>query len=369
MIMKKLVSIIDNAKYAFGILSGRKAFKGPRWLSVYLTNACNLNCLGCVYHSARNPNRFSDEWKRESITDEQFYFLVNQARRLGVRGMILSGNGEPLLHSRLMQYIELVKRNGMICQLITNGTLINPAVLKNFAEAGLDELVISLWDNNPVRYEEHHPGHGDTLEIIKEYLAYYKQHSMKLPRIQLLFMIDSRNYNRLGEMYDFAVSYNIPKVSFKMFRPYLNVTPEYFLNREQLAEVVCQLKIIGRQKKMRGTLTNSVRLAAVLERSIPENYRYNNEIFKTLPCYIGWLYALILVNGNVAPCCGCQKKSLGNIYTQSLEEIWNSAGYEEFRAQALGNKDDSAFAACHCGDTCPHYQENFKVHRWLRYLR
>lgn len=50
-------------------------------------------------------------------------------------------------------------------------------------------------------------------------------------------------------------------------------------------------------------------------------------------CVIGWHSMLIRSSGLVAPCCILQGKSLGNIATQSLREVWNGEPYQAFRRE------------------------------------
>lgn len=47
-------------------------------------------------------------------------------------------------------------------------------------------------------------------------------------------------------------------------------------------------------------------------------------------CYAPWGYVIVDVNGDVRPCC-FYYKPLGNLYKNSLEEIWNGDGYLTWR--------------------------------------
>lgn len=66
-------------------------------------------------------------------------------------------------------------------------------------------------------------------------------------------------------------------------------------------------------------------------------------------CSLPWLYAEIYAGGGVYVCCPAWNgnKHIGNIYTESAEEIWNSAQALEFRRGIL----DGTFSQCdrtHC---------------------
>jgi MoaA/NifB/PqqE/SkfB family radical SAM enzyme len=50
-------------------------------------------------------------------------------------------------------------------------------------------------------------------------------------------------------------------------------------------------------------------------------------------CLIGWHSMLVRPTGLVAPCCLIQGAELGNVYRQSVREIWHGEPYNRFRAE------------------------------------
>jgi radical SAM protein with 4Fe4S-binding SPASM domain len=52
-------------------------------------------------------------------------------------------------------------------------------------------------------------------------------------------------------------------------------------------------------------------------------------------CLIGWHSMVIRTTGTVAPCCILQGKELGNIYRQSVREVWHGEPYARFRAELV----------------------------------
>lgn len=104
-------------------------------INVYLavTNRCNLKCYYCYGEYANRK-----EW-REFTTDE-LLSLVDELWRHGTRLLQLQG-GEPLLRDDIEQLIDRVRARGMICDLITNGMLIEQ---KFAAVKKLDSICVSL---------------------------------------------------------------------------------------------------------------------------------------------------------------------------------------------------------------------------------
>ncbi len=106
-----------------------------RPLNVYLavTNRCNLDCYYCYGDYPVRQN-----WKEFSTAE-----LVKLFDDLATRGACLLQlqGGEPLLRPDIGVLIERVRENGMICDMITNGILVE----KKFdAVKNLDSICISL---------------------------------------------------------------------------------------------------------------------------------------------------------------------------------------------------------------------------------
>lgn len=84
----------------------------PRVLQITPTNACDLNCSYCCC---------SEVDRKEKLTLEQLKEIVDIAVRLDVRAFVISGGGEPMLHSDILKFIDYATEQGIKCALITNG--------------------------------------------------------------------------------------------------------------------------------------------------------------------------------------------------------------------------------------------------------
>ncbi len=72
---------------------------------------------------------------------------------------------------------------------------------------------------------------------------------------------------------------------------------------------------------------------------------------------------LIRTTGTVAPCCILQGKELGNVYRQSVRDVWHGEAYNQFRAElsrilrdgAAWEHDEAADKTVDglCGCGCP----------------
>lgn len=87
-------------------------------LYVYLTEGCNLACRHCWIA----PRFDADGTAAPSLPLEVFEQVVAEAKPLGLASVKLTG-GEPLLHPRFLEILDVVRREDLGLTLETNGLL------------------------------------------------------------------------------------------------------------------------------------------------------------------------------------------------------------------------------------------------------
>jgi MoaA/NifB/PqqE/SkfB family radical SAM enzyme len=106
----------------------------PPMIIFSVTNACNLDCVGCYAKILHHTNE-------KELTSQQFKTVFKQASDLGVSVILLAG-GEPLMREGLLDTIK--KFPNMIFLLFTNGTLLDNAAIRNIKKQGNILPVISI---------------------------------------------------------------------------------------------------------------------------------------------------------------------------------------------------------------------------------
>lgn len=92
-----------------------------------------------------------------------------------------------------------------------------------------------------------------------------------------------------------------------------------------------------------------------------------NDPYLEMPCLIGYAYLRIQVDGSVAPCCSAPFK-MGNINKETLDQIWQSDAYYEWREKLKSihlshfHLSDPTFSFC---KMCPHLNPNYPLNRDL----
>jgi MoaA/NifB/PqqE/SkfB family radical SAM enzyme len=89
----------------------------PIEVSLDPIHACNLNCSWC------NASRYLEtDFKGNRMTDEHLINLVEYLANWGVRAICWGGGGEPTLHTKFGEALELSKELNLENSIATNGT-------------------------------------------------------------------------------------------------------------------------------------------------------------------------------------------------------------------------------------------------------
>lgn len=162
---------------------------GDRRIIVEITRKCNSRCIQCSYWKKNNS---------EEISVEKYTDLMEWSSRLGVKELQLTG-GEPLLHSKIQDIINITNNYGIKTKICSNGLLLG-AISKSQLKS-IDEFVISLDAVDASTYRE---VRGiDAFDIV---ISNIKQLKNKEPKVKVAvsYLIQKKNYLSAIEFMDFA---------------------------------------------------------------------------------------------------------------------------------------------------------------------
>tara|TARA_Y100000401_G_C8318243_1_gene223776 strand:- start:1015 stop:1860 length:846 start_codon:yes stop_codon:yes gene_type:complete len=110
------------------------------WIELNINEVCNRRCVFC-------PR--SQGYPQENIHMEvsQAEFIASEVKDLGFRGIVnISGTGEPLLTKHIHEIVKEFSDRGIKIEITTNGDKLKPKIIKRLYDAGLNQLVISMYD-------------------------------------------------------------------------------------------------------------------------------------------------------------------------------------------------------------------------------
>jgi MoaA/NifB/PqqE/SkfB family radical SAM enzyme len=106
------------------------------WIQVEVTSCCNAACLYCP------RTVYRDLWRDHHLALETFKRLAPAFQK--TRHVHLQGWGEPFLHPKLFEMVAMAKAAGCRVGTTTNGMLLNPKIIEQIIESGVDILAFSL---------------------------------------------------------------------------------------------------------------------------------------------------------------------------------------------------------------------------------
>jgi len=255
----------------------------------------------------------------------------------------LHGIGEPLLNKELADIIRHLKSRKVYVLFNSNGILLNGQCRRDLVAAGLDELRISLDAASSAGYQKIR--NSEKFEqIVKNLVSFrtlQKQQQSTYPKLSLWFLGTRDNISELPGFITLAAEIGIDEVYLQRL---------VFFQDDEGYGVARPTKTL--QDSTDGSselIQQSQELAAKL--GIQFNASGQSEPLESLlgqteaglpwsKCYRPLTLMYVTANGNVLPCCispfatvDYDSIILGNVFKNSLEEIWMGSKYENFRQQ------------------------------------
>jgi pyrroloquinoline quinone biosynthesis protein E len=290
------------------------AVERPMSLLAELTYRCVLQCPYCS-----NPLRYADSRYKEELTTADWQRVLDEAARLGVVQVALSG-GEPTLRRDLLEIITTSGELGLYSTLVTAGTLIPDDKLAAYKAAGLDHVQISLQGADRAVSDLI----AGTESFDEKIAAMRRVRAHGFP-LTVNVVLHRLNLHQVGEFIAIAEEVGADKIEL--------ANTQYhgwaLLNRKLLMpsreQVEASHEVVRRE---RARIGNRLQIIYV----IPD---YHEEFPK--PCLDGWARRFLTVtpNGDVLPCQAAgdiKRLAFENVREKPLEWIWyESPSFNAFR--------------------------------------
>ncbi len=284
------------------ILFSNKGF--PLAVSIEPINICNLSCPECptgLKEIKRNKGSIALDLFQKIIDQiSKHTFLVN-----------LYFQGEPLMHIKLFSLIAYAKQKGLVVSTSTNAQYITPTVAEKIVESGLDEIIVSLDGITQTVYEKYRVG-GDLNKVlsgIKNIVAAKQKFNSKRPVIRTQMLAFSFNEHQISAF---------KKQSYDLGVDIADVKTAQIYDVDNKRDLLPQSEMLTRYSDDNH---NSISLKGKIKNS----------------CWKHWSSMVITWDGDVVPCCFDKDAhfKMGNIQDDSLNSIWNSTRFNNFRKTIL----------------------------------
>ena len=168
---------LDGHKLLYHLDTVEKWQKGEDILPIHAeispTSLCNQRCRFCYRDFAGH--------KANLLKRDVFLNLMRSLANLGVKSVLLAGDGEPLINKVTPEAILLGKKLGIDMALNTNGVLLSQEIARNILPA-LTWLRFSIMSTNPKNFSQIHGVDAaqlrQAIENIKKCVAIKRKHKL-----------------------------------------------------------------------------------------------------------------------------------------------------------------------------------------------
>lgn len=313
--------------------NGERTF--PVTCEIDLTNLCNHNCNFCIVKDMREEHKVS-------LKTPVIMGAIEQMKELGLKAISFTGGGEPLLHKDFYEILEHTHKLGIDTGLMTNGALLGKGGNWDFIK-NLNWIRVSVGAGNREQYSKTQ-GKDDFDRVIENIYALTKARaSMGVDvNIGVRMLLDLDNYHTLTEL---AEKLRDSGVDYIQVAPDCRDDTYPILQAHDFDEVIKETEDI-----LKGTGINLL-MAGFTRNQQDRHYPKK--------CYAHCYQVAINALGEIAFCKNMRDRedmSIGNIYDNTIEEIWNSG-----RCIELENTLDPKT----CGSICKNMQINVAIEDFL----
>jgi MoaA/NifB/PqqE/SkfB family radical SAM enzyme len=312
----------------------------PTQVYIEVTNHCNSRCISCPL----TYDHFDSYEPKKHLSYDDFQRIINQFPHL--ERAVLHGIGEPLLNQQLPHFVAYLKARDTQVIFNTNAILLDQARGDALTDAGLDELRVSLDAVTPELYAQLR-GVNRLPRVLENLRRFIKRHrGPNDPKVSLWWVALQENLGQLPDFVQLAAQLGIHEIHLQRL--------VYFGDSEAIAEGTTmkaeqslysvleqrQLDLIDQCEDM------ATGLGLVFNASgntTPSNSIVSQGSSPWQACTRPWILMYITVNGNALPCCispfathDYSQIILGNVFHQSIQEVWNNAPYQRLRAVVVG---------------------------------
>lgn len=323
-----------------------KLFYGPEWLVLGVNNTCNLHCKMCdvgVDYSQSNFFQNLVGTHPLHMPLELFKKIADQASTYFPEVKLGYAFTEPLVYSQLYESLKYAAQKNLFTSITTNALSLRKWADK-LIDAELDELYVSL--DGPADVHNVIRGYPTSFERAVEgirYLLSQKKH----PAISIFCVITEWNIGRLKEFLDYFKDFPLSKIGFM----HTNYTPDevadahnerfgslYHATASNMSDIHLDrydLKLLFEEiKEIKNTPYPFPVVFSPEISSYEALHSFYHEPAKLVgkKCFDVFRAVMIKSNGDVIPAHGrCYNLRIGNLYQETLAEIWNSKVISKFR--------------------------------------
>jgi radical SAM protein with 4Fe4S-binding SPASM domain len=275
----------------------------PYYFIVDVCNVCNLRCPLCPTGNTTIAR------KQAMISLDQYKDVFD---RIKEHALVVSfyNHGEPLLNPDVFSIIEHTHRSRVGTNISSNFNWPQPVDINDFIRSGLDYVTVSLDGVTQEAYQKYRV-RGDVTEVLdnlRRLISAKRALKSKTPFVEWQFIVFKHNEHEMDQARKLASEIGVDLLRF--------ISP--------------------------GIPPEDMHKPELQEKWMPDNPLYWERNPKLVEergyvfdqaCFYLYRSMFIYPGGGVTPCCFAHddKQDFGNIYQNSVSEIWNNKMYRSAR--------------------------------------
>lgn len=298
-------------------------------ITISVTESC---CLSCGHCSQSAPLGKGRQFELDKLKE-----IISDASDLGTRYLGIFG-GEPLLYPKLDSVIEFSFEKGYRdIMIFSKGTLINEQRARKLRCLGINQMQISCDSHIPEIYESIV---GEKGSFVKFYKGIYSLLNAGI-KVLLKVVITNKNIDTIPELIEYFISMGVKTIGLEVVVP---------VGRADFTMIPSDEKV----KKL-DTYISQLKLKDY-EKYKEVSFKYL-KYGQTKSCGGGITSLMVFSDGEVGPCDKWfeykELFSFGNVYSNSIKEIWNNGKFERFRNLNADEKCQKCQNFLICRGGCP----------------
>jgi len=313
----------------------------PVFANIEITTRCNFRCKYCA-----RANLDKGRMDMDIETFKRILDLLPHAYRVTLVGL-----GEPLLHARIIEFIEIASSLKRRVGLVTNTSLLESSISRELISAGLDSIAFSLDTINQDVASRVRKG-TDIDRVIDNIRQFIKIANAARPMAKAVFTaLSVETLPYFNDLVETVSSFGVDIMMLTDLNFKQNVKDTIW----NYADTAKALQIRNSIKKAFIKNLPVLSVHALEEFGLRTRYRdflllLPDQLFhrseKRKYCFSPWQTVPVDVEGNITMC-DCQPyKIAGNIFTKPFTEIWNGSIMVDHRERMLSKLPPSVCRIC-----------------------
>ena len=327
-----------------------KTFFAPKWVVLGVNNVCNLHCKMCDVGTQNLESNFAQNLVGThpiNMPLELIQKIIDQTARYFPKSQLAYAFTEPLVYPHLVESLEYANEKGLYTTITTNALTL-PHKAEKLVNAGLNEIFVSL--DGPQDIHNEIRGHKKSFQKALEGIEKLKTFK-NAPKVSIICAITEWNIGHLKSFADsfkgsgideiafMHTQFTDPQMAFIHNQKWEGIYPATDSNLDMVDFDNMDLPLLMDEIKQIRSEQYPFHIYFSPEINSEEEldkYYMHSDQFIGKYCHAIFTSIMIKSDGSSIPAHGrCYNIDVGNIYNDSLKEIWNSSVLGKFRSTVM----------------------------------